>query len=559
MFGLSIKNQKTIDVEAKLEAVGRSQAVIEFEIDGTIIDANENFLAAMGYAREEIRGQHHRMFMPTEQRDSAEYHAFWQKLGRGEFQASTFRRITKDGRDIWIQAAYTPIIDKAGRPVRVIKVATDVTEQVQRNADYAGQIAAIGKAQAVIEFNLDGTIITANENFLDAMGYGLEEIQGQHHRMFVSPEERNSSAYEDFWSRLRNGEYQTGEYKRFGKGGREIWIQASYNPIFDLEGRPRKVVKFATDVTQAKLQSAEFAGQIDAIDKSQAVIHFNLDGTIITANQNFLDAMGYTLEEIQGQHHAMFMPPEQRGTPEYSEFWASLGRGTFQANQYKRIAKGGREIWIQASYNPIMDLDGKPSKVVKFASDITDQVLARRRAEHVGQLLESVAAGSEQLSTSVREISGSMSRSKDTTSQAFDLVVGADRATEELAKSTKSMGGIVEAINNITGQINLLALNATIESARAGDAGKGFAVVANEVKNLANQAKNATQQIADTIDGMQGASGEVVSSLSAIRGSMEQVLEYVASTASAVEEQSVVANDMTTSMQRAAEEANRMH
>ncbi len=374
--------------------------------------------------------------------------------------------------------------------------------------------------------------------------------------MFVVPEERDGAAYKAFWESLRAGEFKSGEYKRLGKGGREVWIQASYNPIMGLDGRPFKVVKFATDVTEQKLRNADYAGQIAAIGKSQAVIEFALDGTILSANANFLDAMGYALEEIRGQHHRMFVVPEERDGAAYREFWESLRRGEFKSGEYRRVGKDGREIWIQASYNPILDLDGRPAKVVKFASDVTQQVLARMRAEHIGELMDTVAAGSEQLNASVREIAGSMAMSKDRTSDTFEMVMAADRATQQLTSAAQAMGGILDVINSITGQINLLALNATIESARAGEAGKGFAVVANEVKNLAGQAKNATEQISREIDGMRSISGEVVGSLDAIRNAMQQVLEYVTSTASAVEEQSAVANDMSTNMQRAAAEAN---
>lgn len=243
-----------------------------------------------------------------------------------------------------------------------------------------GQIDAIGKSQAVIEFNVDGTIITANDNFLNTVGYRLEEIKGQHHSLFVDLTYRNSNEYREFWSKLKRGEFDSGEYKRIGKGGKEIWINASYNPILDQNKKPYKVVKFATDVTAAKLQTANYSGQMDAISKAQAVIEFNMDGTIRTANENFLNAVGYTLGEIQGKHHSMFAETAYRNSPEYREFWAKLNRGEFDAGEYKRIGKGGKEVWIQASYNPILDLNGKPMKVVKYATDITAQVNLRTNA-----------------------------------------------------------------------------------------------------------------------------------------------------------------------------------
>ena len=547
-------NSVAANAIAQATAIGKSQAVIEFNLDGTIITANQNFLDAMGYRLDEIQGKHHSMFVEAGERDSAEYRTFWANLNRGEYQAAEYRRIAKGGREIWIQASYNPIFDRGGKPVRVVKFATDITARKIRSMEDAGKIAAISRAQAVIEFNLDGTIITANDHFLGAVGYTLDEIKGKHHQMFVSPAERDSAEYREFWAALGRGKFQSAEYKRYGKGGKEIWILASYNPILDDSGKPFKVVKFASDVSDQKLRAANYAGQVEAIGKSQAVIEFNMDGTIITANENFLGAVGYRLDEIKGKHHQMFVPPSEQGEA-YREFWASLNRGEFQAAEYKRVGKGGKEIWIQASYNPIRDLNGKPYKVVKYATDTTAQVIARMKSESVRGMMESVAAGAEQLNTSVREISEAMVKSKDTATHAVERVELADQQAQRLSEAAVAMSSIVQLIGDITGQINLLALNATIESARAGEAGRGFAVVASEVKNLANQAKQATDKIGAEIGNLNGISSDVVGALTEIKGAIQSVNEYVASTAAAVEEQSTVTEDMSSSMRRAAEEA----
>ena len=238
----------------------------------------------------------------------------------------------------------------------------DVTELRELTTNAKGVIDAISRAQAVIEFQLDGTILTANENFLNAMGYSLNEIQGKHHSMFVEPSYRNSPEYRQFWDKLGRGEFDAGQYLRIGKGGREVWLQASYNPIFDENGKPYKVVKYATDITARKVAELELEaanikakGEIDAIHRTQAVIEFQLDGTIITANDNFCSAMGYSLNEIKGKHHSLFADAAFKNSPEYRQFWDKLGRGEFDAGVYKRIAKGGREVWLQASYNPIFD------------------------------------------------------------------------------------------------------------------------------------------------------------------------------------------------------------
>jgi methyl-accepting chemotaxis protein len=540
---------------AQVDAISKSQAVIEFNMDGTIITANQNFLNAMGYTLEEIQGKHHGMFVTPAMREGAAYRNFWADLNRGAFQSGEYKRLGKGGREVWIQGSYNPILGHDGKPFKVVKFASDITAQKIRGMEDGGKVEAIGRSQAVIEFNMDGTIITANPNFLGVMGYRLEEIQGKHHSLFVEPAVRDSAAYREFWASLNRGEFQSAEYKRIGKGGKEVWILATYNPILDDTGKPFKVVKFASDVREQKLRAANFSGQVEAIGKSQAVIEFNMDGSVLTANDNFLRVLGYSLAEIKSRHHSMFVDPSERDGAAYREFWAALNRGEYQSGEYKRIGKGGKEVWIQASYNPILDLNGKPFKVVKYATDTTAQVIVRMKNERVRSMMESVAAGAEELNASVREISEAMVKSKNTAMSAVSKVESADQQAQRLSAAAQAMSGIVELIGNITGQINLLALNATIESARAGEAGRGFAVVASEVKNLANQAKQATDKITSEIDSLNGISSEVVGALGAIRQEIQDVSEYVTATAAAVEEQSTVTSEMSSSMQRAAAEA----
>jgi methyl-accepting chemotaxis protein len=550
----NFQSRKVRHAVAEVEALDRSQAVIEFGLDGTILDANENLLKMSGYSLSEIKGKHHSIFVSPTERESARYRDFWASLNRGEFQTAQYKRFGKGGKEVWVHASYAPLLDEHGKVVSFIKFATDITADKIKTMEDSGKIAAINRAQAVIEFNMDGTIVTANENFLSAMGYSLDEIKGKHHSMFVTPEERASQAYAAFWARLNRGAFEAAEYKRLGKGAREIWILATYNPILDETGKPFKVVKFATDVTAQKMKAADNDGQLAAIQKSQAVIEFNMDGTIRAANENFLKALGYALDEIKGQHHSMFVEPNEKNSAAYRQFWEALNRGEYQTAEYKRIAKGGREIWIQASYNPILDLNGKPYKVVKYATDITAQAIGRKKADNARGLIEAVAAGSEEMSTSIREISETMAKSRENSKVAAARVEAADIQAQKLAAAAQAMSGIVEMISGITSQINLLALNATIESARAGEAGRGFAVVASEVKNLANQAKQATDTISSEIEALNSVSGDVASSLTAIKTAIAGVNEFIASTAAAVEEQTIVTADMSANMQRASAE-----
>jgi methyl-accepting chemotaxis protein len=588
---VTAQKQGTIDYEGQVHAIGKSQAVIEFDMDGKILNANENFLKAMGYTLDEVKGRHHSIFVDEAYKYSPEYKEFWAKLNRGEYQQAEYRRIGKGGKEVWLQASYNPILGLDGKPFKVVKYATDVTKQKLANADYQGQIQAIAKSQAVIEFDMDGKILTANDVFLKVMGYSLDEVKGRHHSMFVDESYRQSVDYREFWSRLNRGEYQQAEYKRIGKGGREVWIQGSYNPILDLNGKPFKVVKYATDVTKQKLANADYMGQIQAISKSQAVIEFDMDGRILTANDNFLKALGYTLDEVKGRHHSMFVDESYRQSSDYREFWAKLNRGEYQQGEYKRIGKNGREVWIQGSYNPILDLNGKPFKVVKYATDTTKQrnviEAITRNAESLGAAseklsataqqmssnaeettaqantvsaateqvsrnLQTVATGAEQMSTTIKDIAKNAGEAAKVASEAVKNALTTNETVMKLGESSEEIGQVIKVITSIAQQTNLLALNATIEAARAGEAGKGFAVVANEVKELAKQTAKATEDIGKKINAIQTDTKSAVEAIGKISTIINRINEISNTIASAVEEQSATTNEMSRNVMEAA-------
>lgn len=419
-------------------------------------------------------------------------------------------------------------------------------------AAYEAQVKAINRSQAVIEFNMDGTIITANDNFLQGMGYTLGEVKGRHHSMFVEEDERNSHAYTEFWAKLNRGEFHMGEYKRIAKGGKEVWIQASYNPILNHKGKPFKVVKFATDVTQQKMTTADFAGQIAAINKSQAVIEFNMDGTIITANENFLRPMGYALNEVKGRHHSMFVDETERTSLSYREFWAKLNRGEFHAGQFKRMARGGKEIWIQASYNPILDLNGRPFKVVKFATDVTEQIKMAREMEEILKNLQTVATATEEMNTSIKEIGINATEAAKVATDAVGTAENTNYTVTKLGQASTEIGQVIKVITSIAQQTNLLALNATIEAARAGEAGKGFAVVANEVKELAKQTAKATEDITRMIEVIQTDTRGAVEAIGQISHVISRINDVSTTIATAVQEQTSVTNEISRNVSEAA-------
>ena len=463
----------------------------------------------------------------------------------------------------------------------------DVTE-VRMNE---GKLSALDRAQAVIEFDLSGTILHANQNFLDTMGYELDEIVGQHHSMFAPEGHELTAEYKNFWKNLAEGEFDSGEYKRVGKGGREIWIQASYNPVLDNNGVPFRVVKYATDITASKLRNADFEGQLEAIGKSQAVIEFDLDGTIRNANENFLATLGYKLDEIVCQHHRMFVEPNYANSTEYEAFWQALQEGKYRSGEYERFDKSGESVWIQASYNPILDVSGRPVKVVKYATDITEKrrIEAEIRSvagslassatqladvseemgnsaeqtsekasnasavsEQVSVNIKSVADAVGELTISIKEIAGNSTEASDVAGTAVDAAQQTNLLVSQLGESGAEIGKVIKVITSIAQQTNLLALNATIEAARAGEAGKGFAVVANEVKELAKETANATEEIGQKIQAIQVDTASAVEAIREISEIISRINEIQTSIAGAVEEQSATTNEIGRSVDEAA-------
>ncbi|MFC4308720.1 methyl-accepting chemotaxis protein [Steroidobacter flavus] len=442
-------------------------------------------------------------------------------------------------------------------------------ERASELSEMQGRLAALDKVQATIEFKLDGTILHANDNFLRTMGYRLDEVQGRHHSMFAEPAYANSVEYRHFWDKLNRGEFDQGQYKRLAKGGKEVWIQASYNPILDTNGKPCKVIKFATDITAAKERAADFEGQLAAISKAQAVIEFSLDGRILHANTNFLSTLGYSLEEIKGQHHSLFVDQAYRGSVEYRLFWEKLGRGEYDSGQYKRIGKGGKEVWIQAAYNPIMDVNGKPVKVVKYATDITAEINANRmlrEAVEQAQVVTSAARDGdlsqriplEGKSGPIASLCAGVNSLMETTSVIFSDVgrvfgaLAAGDLSQRITRDYTGVFGTVKADANATSE----KLAAIIE-----DVGRVFSGLAagdltqritREAQGTFNQVKNdanaSCDKLASIIEQVRSAAASLTDAANHVSATAQSLSQSATEQAASVEETTASVETMSGSI-----------
>ena len=475
------------------EALERSQAVVEFTPEGNILRANENFLAALGYELAEIIGRHHSMFVPEEDRDSDAYAAFWADLGRGTFKSAEFRRVTKQGRSIFIQATYNPVLNRKGEVVKVVKFASDITKDAVRRRDLESQIEAVSRANAMIEFKPDGTILSANANFLSAMGYQLDEIAGRHHSIFVTQDERNSDAYARFWTEIAAGAFKSAEFERVSKSGETVFIRATYNPVLGLDGTPYKVVKIAADITQTvregRLRQATVAAMAERINTIAA--------TSTQASERAASASSAT-ERASENVQAV-----AAGAEELSSSIAEISRQVGEANQVSTQAMEKTER-ADAVMKRLEGEAGAIGDVVRLITDIAEQTnllalnatIEAARAGEAGKGFAVVASEvkslAEQTAKATSQISKQVSGIQTGSSEAAEAMAEIRKVIEMLSGISSGISAAVEEQSAVTEDIsgNMATAAQGVETVNAAitDIADGARSTAEAVASLKNEA-----------------------------------------------------------------------